>query len=456
MNIIIIGCGKTGAELAEELNAEGHDITIVDRDEKRVRDLAMSLDVFGVSGNGAILDVQREAGVEKSDLLIACTGSDELNMLICLIARKAGDCMTICRIRNFEYENEIDYLQKELGLSMVVNPEKLTAHEVIRLLHFPSATEIESFSYGKAEMVTVRLKKESPLSGLALKDLHRKFSGSVLIAMIQRGQEVLIPSGDTELQGGDLVSFIADADEAMSFLKKCDPTLKPHRSVFVVGAGRITNYILEERMRMKNPMDFKCVDMSEARCVALSERYQDVTFINGNGTDQALLREENLEGADVLVTLTGIDEQNVMMSLIAHENYGTRLITKVNHMEPEDIPDSLDIGSLVVPKTITANEVVRFVRAMDASKDSSITSLYKLANGRAEAQEYEVLEESGITDVTLKDLRTKPNLLIAAIFRDGELLRPSGSDMIRKGDHIVIVTRTDNEIRSLSDIAAEA
>ena len=208
-------------------------------------------------------------------------------------------------------------------------------------------------------------------------------------------------------------------------------------------------------MRMKNPMDFKCVDLSEARCVALSERYEDVTFINGNGTDQALLREENLEGADVLVTLTGIDEQNVMMSLIAHENYGTRLITKVNHMEPEDIPDSLDIGSLVVPKTITANEVVRFVRAVEESKDSSITSLYKLANGRAEAQEYEVLENSWLTDVMLKDLKRKPNLLIAAIIREGQFLSPSGSDMIMKGDHIVIVTRADNEIRSLSDIAAE-
>ena len=456
MNIIIIGCGKTGAELAEELNNEGHDITIVDRDEKRVRDLAMSLDVIGVSGNGAILDVQREAGVEKSDLLIACTGSDELNMLICLIARKAGDCMTVCRIRNFEYENEIDYLQKELGLSFVINPEKLTAHEIIRLLHFPSATEIESFSYGKAEMVTVRLKAESMLVGVALRDLHKKAAGNVLIVMIQRGQEVIIPSGDSELHAGDLVSFIADADEAMSFLKKCDPHLKPHRSVFVVGSGRITNYILEERKRMKNPMNFKCVDISEARCVALSERYQDVTFINGNGADQALLREENLEGADVLVTLTGIDEQNVMMSLIARENYGTRLITKVNHMEPEDIPEALDIGSLVVPKTITANEVVRFVRAMEESRDSSITSLYKLANGRAEAQEYEVLEESGLTDVMLKDLKTKPNLLIAAIFRDGKLLRPAGSDMIMKGDHIVIVTRTDNHVRSLSDIAAEA
>ena len=456
MNIIIIGCGKIGAELAEELNKEGHDITIVDRDEKRVRDLAMSLDVIGVSGNGAILDVQQEAGVGQADLLVACTGSDELNMLICLIARKAGDCMTICRIRNFEYENEIDYLQKELGLSLVINPEKLTAHEIIRLLHFPSATEIESFSYGKAEMVTVRLKNSSPLCGVALKDLHRKSSGSVLIAMIERGQDVMIPSGDTELRSGDLVSFIADADEAMSFLKKCDPTLRPHRSVFVIGAGRITNYILEERMRMKNPMEFKCIDISEARCIALSELYQDVTFINGNGAEQALLREENIEGADVLVTLTGIDEQNVMMSLIARENYGTRLITKVNHIEPEDIPDSLDIGSLIAPKTITANEVVRFVRAMEESKDSSITSLYKLANGKAEAQEYEVLEESGITGIALKDLRTRPNLLIAAIFRNGELLRPSGSDMILKGDHIVIVTRADNEIRSLSDIAAEA
>ena len=456
MNIIIIGCGKTGAALAEELNNEGHDITLVDRDEKRVRDLAMSLDVIGVSGNGAIMNVQKEAGVDKADLLIACTESDELNMLICLFARKAGDCMTVCRIRNVEYENEIDYLQKELGISLVISPEKLTAHEVVRLLHFPSATQIESFSNGKAEMVTARLPKESPLAGVQLRDLHKKFVGNVVIVMIERGQEVIIPSGDDEIRPGDLISFIADADEAMKFLKKCDPNLRPHRSVFVIGAGRITNYILEERDRMKNPMNFKVFDLREERCTALSERYQDVTFINGSGTDQGLLREENVEGADVMVTLTGIDEQNVMMSMIARENYGTRMITKVNHLEPEDIPDSLDIGSLIAPKMITANEVVRFVRAVEESKDSSITSLYKLADGRAEAQEYEVLEDSWLTDVMLKDLRRKPNLVIGAIIRDGEFLAPSGSDVIMKGDHIVIVTRADNEIRSLSDIAAEA
>lgn len=453
MNIIIIGCGKIGQALAEQLNNEGHDITIVDKNEKLIRELAMSLDVIGVSGNGAILDVQKEAGVDRADVLIATTNSDEQNMLICLIAKKVGHPETICRIRNFEYEGEIDYLKEALGISMVVNPEKLTAHEISHLLSFPSAIQIETFSSGRAEMVKMKIPAGSPLLGVALRDLHKRIAADVLISMVERGQNVIIPSGNTIFEEGDTISFIANPNEAMFFSRKCNLEFHPHHNACFIGGGRITNYLCAERKKSNRPMNFKVFETKPESCALLSERYPDVIVINGDGTDQKLLDEEGLQQADVLVTMTGIDEQNVMMSLILRERYpNLRVITKVNHLSPEDVPESLGIGSLVCPKRITADAVTRFVRASENSANSSIESLYKLAGGKAEAQEYQIHDEPAITGVCLKDLPLKENILIAAILRKGQLVRPTGSDKILPGDHIVIIALADMNIRALKDI----
>jgi len=452
MNIIIIGCGKVGASIAEQLNDDGHRVTVVDRNEKVVSELALSIDVIGVTGNGAMLDVQKEAGVENADILIAVTGSDEVNMLCCLIAKKVGHCQTVARIRNSEYEKEIDYLKQELGLSFVINPEKMCALEILRLIRYPSALEIETFYHGRIDMVKMRIHEESPIVDTALKDLSKKVSASVLICMIERGQEVIIPTGHTVVKAGDLISFIAKPQDSFAFSRECKLEVQPINSAFVVGGGKIAYYLAEFIEARKRKVALKVVEMNPDTCKALSERFPSMTVINADGSKKAVLLEEGVQNADVLMTLTGIDEENIVLSLLAHEITPARIITKVNHMNPAEIPDTLALGSVVCPNLIVSNAVVRFARGQEGSKNYNIESLYKLAGGRAEAQEYEIQSESSLTGKTLNDLRIRNGILVAAIIRNHELIRPSGSDVLMLGDHVVIVAETETGIRELSDI----
>ena len=454
MNIIIIGCGKIGSTLAQQLNNEDHNITIVDRNEKVVREIASDLDIIGVTGNGAMLEVQKEAGIDTADILIAVTGSDEVNMLCCLIAKKEGRCMTVARIRNAEYENEIDYLKQELGLNYVINPEKMCAIEIMRLLRFPSAIEIESFYRGRVDMVKMKVGGDSPIANVALKDLPKTVSSSVLICMVERGGNVLIPTGNTVILPDDRISFIAKPSDSISFARECKLETHPVNSLFIIGGGKIAYYIAEFMEARRKKMNLKIFEVNPQTAAMIAERFPEFTVINEDGSKKAVLKEEGVQNADVLVMLTGIDEENIILSLVGRELSNARVITKVNHMKPSEIPSGLDVGSVVCPNEIASNAVVRFARGIESSKDYNIESLYKLSGGRVEAQEYEIREESNLTGIPLKDLSLKSGILVAAIMRENALVRPGGFEKLEVGDHVVIVALSEQRIRDLQDILA--
>lgn len=452
MNIVIIGCGKVGATLAEQLNNEGHNITIVDKNEKVLKNIATKLDVMGVTGNGAMLEVQSEAGVSSADVLIAVTDSDELNMLCCLIAKQMGYANTVARIRNPEYEREIDYIKKELNISMVINPEKMVAQEIVRLIRFPFAREIETFAQDRVDMVKVRINEKSKLCDTLLKDLSKKTKANALICIVERGSDVIIPSGLTELKAGDFISFIAKPTDAMMFCKDCSIDFEPIRTAFIIGGGRIAYYVTVLTEARRNRCQLKVIELNAERANFLAARFPDLTVINGDGSSQQLLEEEGIQNADAIVSMTGIDEVNVITSLFASKLSNARLITKVNHLNPSSVED-LQIGSIVCPKNVTSDEVVRYVRGLENSKGINIETLYKVANGKVEACEFIVSDDKRIVNIPFITLNLKKNVLVGAIIRKNQVFNPGGQDYLMPGDHVVIIT-TNTGITDLTDILA--
>lgn len=453
MNIVVVGCGKVGLTLAAQLNKENHNITIIDSDEKALRHAVDSIDVMGINGNGAMLQAQQEAGVKNADVLIAATDSDEINMLCCLIAKKEGNCSTIARIRNPEYTDEISYLRDELNLAMVINPEMAAAKEVERLLRFPSAIKVDSFSRGNIDLIRVKVPENSELCGIKLQDLHRTLNINVLICSIERGEEVIIPSGMNELQAGDVISFIANAQNSNIFVKKLGIVFSPIKNVLIVGGGRITYYIAKLMNHTKFRCNLKIIENNKERCDFLAEEFPDATIINGDGTDQDLLLREGIETTDAFCSLTGFDEENIMLSLYARKLSNARLVTKVNKISFENVITELNLGSIIYPKQIVADHIVQYVRALQNSQGSNVETLYKIADGRAEALEFKVGNDPAIIKHTFAELKVKDNVLIAAIVRGKKLITPGGSDFMLPGDNVIVIT-TNTGFNDLKDILA--
>jgi len=453
MNIIILGCGKVGTCLAKTLNQEGHNITIIDQDEAVLKSVASSLDVRGVTGKGAMLSVLQEAGIEDANLFIAVTNSDEVNMLSCLLAKKEGNVSTIARIRNPEYEEQVVYLKDELGLAMVINPEKAVAKEIFRLLHFPSALEIETFANGKIEMIKMRINKGSRLCNVSLKDMHNMIHTSVLIVLVQRGTEVIIPKGDFVLQENDAISFIARRKEAIDFCKECDLEYAPNKGVILIGGGKISYYLATEIVNSGSKMNLKIIEKKHDRCVFLASEFPDATIIEGDGTDQGLLEEEGALKADAIVALTGIDEENIIANMLLGKAADAMRITKINHMDSEMVESELNVGAVVCTRNVMSDAIVRFVRGLSSSSDDEdMLSLYLVADGKAEAYEFIVNDET-VIDIPLMNLKMKDQTLIASIIRGRQIIRPSGTDVLKKGDRLVVMT-ANTGMQKLKDILA--
>jgi len=303
MNIIIVGCGKVGECLAETLNQEGHSVTIVDQNEAILKSVASRLDVIGVNGNGAMLSVLQEADIAHADLFIAVTNSDEVNMLSCLLAKKEANVSTIARIRNPEYEEQVVYLKDELNLARVINPEKAVAKEILRLLHFPSAIDVQNFCNGRVEMIKMRIPQKSVLCDVKLKDLNKVIHTPVLICLLQRGNEIIIPSGDTELKANDAISFVSKGREAVDFCKECGLEYEQSKGAILIGGGKISYYIATELCNSNSKMNLKIIEKNLDKCQYLASEFPGVTIIHGDGTDQKLLEEEGAYKADAIVTL---------------------------------------------------------------------------------------------------------------------------------------------------------
>ena len=450
MKIIIVGCGKVGTTLAEQLNRENHDITLIDTNEEAIQNISDSADVMGVTGNGAVYQVQMEAGIQDADLLIATTNSDELNMLCCLIAKKAGNCHTIARIRNPEYSSEIRYIREELNLSLAINPELAAAREIARLLRFPSAIKIEPFAKGRIELLKFLIPEHSLLNDMRVMDVVNRLKSNVLICVVERGNDVVIPDGNFVMKKVDKISFIASHQGSADFFKKAGVDNNIVKSAMFVGGGKLTNYLC--RLLEDTKIKIKIIERDEERCRQLSELLPKAMIIHGDGTDEQLLLEEGIRQTEAFASLTGFDEENIMLSLYASSQSKAKLITKVNKIAFENVINSLNLGSLIQPKMLTAEIILQYVRAMQNSMGSSnIETLYKIAADKAEALEFRVKEGSPILGIPLEKLKLIDNLLVACINRGGTIITPRGKDTVEAGDTVIVVT-THTGLNDLTDI----
>ncbi len=452
MKIIIVGCGKVGSTLAEHLDQEGHDITIIDKQGEKLKYLSERIDVLGVEGNGASVTIQREAGVQNADILIATTDSDELNLLCCLIAKKTGNCKTIARIRDPEYFNEMRYIRDELNLSMVINPEQAAAAEVARVIKFPSAMKVDIFASGRVELIRISIPEGSMLDGLRLTEMDAKLHCKVLICTVERGEELLIPHGDFTLHAGDIVSFIAPHSVALTFFKASgDKTSKSVKSIILIGGGKMSYYVA--KLLEETKIGVKIIERDFATCQLLSEMLPQAVIINGDGTEKELLDEEGLSVVDAVANFTGIDEENILLSLYERGISKAKILTKINRITFEEVIAGLDIGSIINPNSITSDHIVRFVRALNNSRGSNVETLYKIAQGRAEALEFRVKNDSKVVGKPLMELSLKPNVLIACITKGNKAVIPNGHSVIEKDDLVVVVS-VERGLNDLEDILA--
>ncbi len=449
MNIIIVGCGKVGSTLARQLSKEGHNISIIDINDRVVEEFSNTHDVMGVIGNGASHSIQKAAGIEKAHLLIAVTGSDELNLLCCLIARKAGNCETIAKVRDPIYNNEIEFIKEELGLSMVINPEYEAASEIARILRFPSAIDINIFNKGSVELLSFKVEKGSILNEMKIQEIRGKLKCDILVSMVERGEEVIIPKGEFIIKENDILSLIASHKKATEFFIKIGMINNPVKNTMLIGGGHIS-YYLAKRL-LKYGINVTLVDKNQKRCEELSELIPEAMIIHGDGTDKELLMEEGITEIESFASLTGIDEQNVLLSLYANSKMKGKIITKVNRIDFDEVIDNLNLGSIIYPKFITMQYILQYVRAMNNSIGSNIETLYKIKKDKAEALEFHVNENSKVVGMPIEKLSLKDNLLICSIKRKGEIIIPNGQDCIKKGDY-VIVTTTNMGLQDLSDI----
>lgn len=449
MKIIIVGCGKIGTTLAEQLSSEHHDLVVIDTNPQKIQQLSESIDVMGIVDNGASINVLSDAGIEDAHLLIAVTGSDELNLLCCVIAKKVSKCHTISRVRNPLYNKERNFIRKSLGITMIINPELASAIEISRLLRFPSAIELDTFAKGRVELLKFKLLPEFRLSGMSVMEIVDKLRCNVLICGVERGEEVFIPSGNFILQDNDLISIMASPKNSASFFKKVGIHTHQVKNALIVGGGTLGYYLAALLIDLK--IKVRIVENNQERCQQLSELLPEATVICGDGTDKKLLLQEGLTQTESFITLTNMDEENIFLSLFAKKNSKAKLITKVNRIAFDDIIDGLDIGSVIYPKYITADYILQYVRAMENSLSSNVETLYHILDNQAEALEFSVKEASSVTDIPLSQLNLKENLLIACINRNGSIQIPRGQDTIQVGDTVIIVTSVKG-LRDLKDI----
>ena len=448
MNIVIVGAGKVGETLIGNLVREKHDVAIVDSDYEIVQNIVNRYDVKGVVGGGLERNVLIDAGVEKADFLIACTNRDEMNILCCVLSKKIGAQHTIARVRDPEYFKELENMRTELGLDYSFNPEFATAIEIAQVLKFPSARSVESFAGGRTRMAEFEITESNPLIGKNLYTISREYGNKILIGVVQRGDKVIIPHGDYVVENGDIIHIIGDEHEIVSFCKELKIFKRRAKSAFIIGGGKITYYLALELL--SSGVSVKIVEKDEARAEELSELLPKATILIGDGTYQEVLDEENLKNNDACITLTGMDEENVMISLYAKQSKVDKIVTKIDRPSVLKLVGTLGLGTVVSPRNVIANHIVRFVRAFSTEKGEGADTLYKIGD-KAEALEFNVPEGFKGVDIPLKELTIKKSVLIGGIVRDDEFILPSGDSILKVGDRVIIVSEA-KQFTNLSQI----
>ncbi len=450
MNIAVVGLGKIGEKLVERLSREEeHNITVIDTKRSILEDVVNSYDVMGVAGSGASLDTLKEAGIDETDILIAVTDSDEINLLTCLIARKLSHCDTIARVRNPEYGKELHLFKEDLGLAMIINPEFTAANEIARSLRFPSAIQIDTFAKGRVEILKFKLQEGSILNNMKIVDISHKLNCDILVCGVERGEEAFIPGGDFVLHEGDFISIVATIKDAAYFIKKIGIKTNKVKDTTIVGGGTTAVYLAHNLI--KSGIDVKIIEQNPDRCEQLCSLVPKATIINGDGTENRLLLEEGIENAESFVALTNIDEENILLSLYAKSKSNGKVVTKINRIGYDEVIRNLGLDTIIYPKDITAEYIVRFVRAKNNSIGSNIETMHYILDGKAEALEFRIKENSPISGKTIESLSLKEGILIASINRGGKIITPRGKDIITTGDTVIVVT-THNGFTDISDI----
>lgn len=452
MKIVIIGGGKIGYSLAVELANEEHDIILVDNDKEKVSMISETLDIMALYGNGAAIGIQREANVDESDLLVAVTGEDEVNLLACVVARKLGCKNTIARVRNREYSEQLYVLKEELGLSMAINPEQLAAQEMYRLLQIPAFLRRDTFAKGKAEIVELGISADSLLCGVRLMDMSKHIKTRMLVCAVSRGGSVFIPDGQFTLNEGDRIYVTAPASALVELTHELKLRSRRSKDVMIIGGGKICEFLTP--MLIKSGTRVKIIEENRARCAFLAETIPDADIICADGSKQEVLKLHNVGRMDAVLPLTNMDEENIIIGMLARKLGVPQLLTKINRMEYAEILGDQGADSLISPKELSSHEIVRYVRAMENTGGSAVITIHRLADGGAEALEFAVTPSTKNLDRPLSEIKLKPGILLACINRMGKIIIPGGRDKMFAGDTVVVVTTAGREILDLNDIFA--
>ncbi|MBE6787301.1 MAG: Trk system potassium transporter TrkA [Ruminococcaceae bacterium] len=450
MKIIVNGCGKVGITLLESLVAEGHDVVAIDNNPRVLSEVTNVYDVMGVCGNGTDSDVLLEADVGNAELMVSVTGSDELNMLSCFLAKRLGAKYTIARIRNPEYNDKsLGFMREQLDISLTLNPELMAARELFNILKMPSAAKVETFSARNFEIVEIKLKPDSALDGMKIMDMRSKFKAKFLISAVGRGEDAYIPDGNFVLKSGDRVYISATSNEIVKLLKEMGIQQKSAKKIMIFGGGKLAFYLAKKLSEGNNAVTI--IEKNPTVCERLCEALPKVTIVNADGTDQEALLEEGLLSVDAFVSLTGMDEQNILMSAYAHTMSVPKIITKINRQALMPLAESWGLDTVISPKMTVSDVLVRYARALENSQGSSVETLYRLMDDKVEALEFIAKDGLDFLNVPFKDLSLKPNILIAGIIRDRKTIIPSGEDMLLVGDKVVVFA-ANQRINNLSDI----
>lgn len=452
MKIVIAGAGRIGGTVAKVLSEEGHDITLIDHDPETIRIASNSMDIICVEGKAADPETLREAGVSEAGLVLAATEKDEVNMVCGIASRKLGAEHVIARIRDPQYLHQTEFLRDVLGLSQIVNPEYECAKEISRILRFPGAARVDSFSKGSVEIVEHKIHDNSILDGIALKDMQKTLGHKILVALVERNGNALIPNGDTVLKAGDRLSITGDSRELRRFFVTIGEYKRPVKRVMIIGGGKTTVYLAH--LLKENNIDVTVVERDRDICEELCDSIPEAHIVCGDATHSDVLQEDGIADADGFVSLTGDDGDNIITSLFARSCKVSKVITKVNSEHFAEILINSGLDSIVSTKKIVAEQLARYVRAISNSAGSSMETLYRLIDGKVEVLEFQVQEESACTHQQLRDLNLRPNVLISAIIRGKKTIMPTGNTEILPGDHAIVVT-TSNHLRQLDDILVQ-
>lgn len=451
MRVIIVGAGKVGRAICQDLAEDGNDVVLIEEREFVLNNLVNALDVAGVVGNGADYEILLQADVQHCDVFIAVTHRDEINIISCILAKKMGAKYTIARVRDLEYAGHQEFMRKSVGIDVLINPERESAKYIMNLLRFPSATHVESFARGRVNIVEYTLPQGHDFNGMALKDFQERVPGHLLVCIVERYGQVIIPTGDFVLEAGDILHLTGSNENLIRFFNKETAIKQKIQSVMLIGAGRLTHYLLEQLEKEKLCKYMKVLENRVEAAERLAITYPNVPISLADGSAHDVLLEEGMTHYDALVALTGIDEENILIAIYANKMGIAKSIAKVNRTQLLDILESGAIQSVITPKNIIADIILKLVRSVADVRGTNVEELYRMAHNQVEALEFYVDKNAKITNQRISDMSLRDNLVIAAIVRDKKVISPNGQDSLQIGDHLIIVT-TEHSLRGVDDI----